>query len=248
MPTYPPSHTARRLLAAAALLALAAIITYVVAERVPSVPPHPPGAQASDTAGKPTPSPSPIAAPTIAAPTIAAPLPGVTTPALSAVSVGSAPVASLALARTAEGRIDPASLATFTPVAYPGGAPAYDGEPVTAYISIPSTGKKVALTVNQLGEFPRLTIEPGEQVEVRLAFTSTVPGTPIALADRDGGRLSSGKVSAALPLDERREVAFGFTVSPNIGMHQISVTTPAGETKTVEFWAGPPSIRMQAAQ
>jgi hypothetical protein len=61
--------------------------------------------------------------------------------------------------------------------------PPYDGEPVTAYIAVPSTGRKVALTVNQLGEFPRIATEPEEQVEVPLAFTRT----PVAVAAQDGG-------------------------------------------------------------
>jgi hypothetical protein len=126
--------------------------------------------------------------------------------------------------------------------------PGYEGEPVTAYVAVPSTGKRVALTVNQLGEFPRLDTEPSETVEVRLAFARTEPGAQVAVVAQDGGRLHTGRLSGALAVDAERQIAFGFKVSANVGLHRIAVSTPVGEVKTVEFWAGPPAILMQAAK
>jgi hypothetical protein len=152
------------------------------------------------------------------------------------------------LVRTPEGRIDPARLADFEPVAFPGGEPALDGEKVTAYIAVPSTGKKVALTANQLGEFPRIQANESEQVEILLAFSTTKPGSRVALAVQDGGKLHTGRLSGALPVDDARHLAFAFTVSPNPGMHRVSVTTQTGELKTLEFWAGPPSVLMSASK
>lgn len=151
------------------------------------------------------------------------------------------------LIRTPEGRIAPSSLADFQPMPFPGGEPAYEGEKVTAYIAVPSSSRKVALSVNQLGEFPRIDTTASEQVEVRLSFSSTQPGGRVAVVAQDGGRLHTGKLSAALPVDDARQIAFAFIVSPNVGTHRVSITTPTGEVKTLEFWAGPPPVLMRSA-
>ncbi len=158
-----------------------------------------------------------------------------------------ATVPSGPLLRTPEGRIDPSGLTSFTPVRFPGDEPAYDGEKVTAYVASPSSGKRLALTVNQLGEFPRIWANPSERVEVRLAFTSTQPGGRVAIVAQDGGKLAGTKLSAALPVDDARQIAFAFTVSPNVGLHRVSITSPTGEAKTLEFWAGPPPVLMRSA-
>ena len=169
-------------------------------------------------------------------------------PAIGSATPAAAPKNTGPLIRTADGRIDPAGLADFQPMPFPGGEPAYDGEKVTAYIAVPSTGKKVALTVNQLGEFPRIQANESEQVEILLAFSTTKPGSRVALAVQDGGKLHTGKLSGALPVDDARQLAFAFTVSPNPGMHRVSATTQTGELKTLEFWAGPPSVQMSATR
>jgi hypothetical protein len=240
----PPDRTGPRLLlGAAALLALLALVAFLVIG-------HGPAPVANSD-----PSPSELAtakspsAPLANVPFASGEAPQPTAPGAPATASPPAPsTPATPLARTPEGRIAPEALASFTPQTYPGGTPAYDGEPVTAYVAVPSSRKRLALTVNQMGEFPRIPAEPGEQVEVRLAFTATAPGTPVAIAARDGGKLHTGKFSTALNLDDRREAAFGFTVSENVGMHQISVTTPTGEMKTLEFWAGQPPILMKLAK
>ncbi len=70
---------------------------------------------------------------------------------------------------------------------YTEGQPFYEGEPVTAYVRVGSTGRQAALAVNQGGEYPQLLTEPGEEVQIRLAFSRTEPGSPIALTAQDGG-------------------------------------------------------------
>lgn len=136
--------------------------------------------------------------------------------------------------------IQASELSTFKPYLYPGGTPYYDGEPVTAYVRVPSSRRQQALTVNQAGEFPRMQTEPGETVQIRLAFTETVPDTPIALTVHDGGAIEGRHQATALRLDAARQLGFSFTVSTNPGLHRVTVLTPKGETKTLEFWAGPP--------
>jgi len=128
----------------------------------------------------------------------------------------------------------------FKPYLYPGGKPYYAGDPVTAYVRVPSTKQELALTVNQAGEFPQLNTAPGEVVQVRLAFTKTAPSTPIALTSEDGGLIEGGVRSSAGKLDAARQIAFAYTVSNNRGIHRVTVTTPLGETQTLEFWAGLP--------
>jgi len=131
------------------------------------------------------------------------------------------------------------SLGEFERVKFPDGVPAYEGEPVTAFVLVPSTGKKVALTSNQSGEYPKVLTEPGEAVEVRLAFTRSAPGDPVAVSAQDGGVLHVGKMAGKLEVDAQREISLGFLVSPNPGIHRITFTTGGGEAKTLNFWAGP---------
>ena len=154
---------------------------------------------------------------------------------------------SAPLLRTVEGRIDPSALASFDALKFPGGKPAYDGAEATAYVALPTTGRKVALTVNQLGEFPRIETKLSEQVEVRMAFTKAKPGDHVAVVAQDGGRLQTGKLSMALALDQNSQIAFAYTVSSNPGAHRLNVTTATGELKTLEFWAGTPPVLMNSA-
>lgn len=142
--------------------------------------------------------------------------------------------------RGSSNSIQASELSAFKPYLYPGGTPYYDGEPVTAYVRVPSSRRQQALTVNQAGEFPRMQTEPGETVQIRLAFTETVPDTPIALTVHDGGAIEGRHQATALRLDAARQLGFSFTVSTNPGLHRVTVLTPKGETKTLEFWAGPP--------
>jgi hypothetical protein len=136
--------------------------------------------------------------------------------------------------------IQPAEIGAFQPYLYPGNPPLYEGEPVTAYVRVPSSKTSQALTVNQMGEYPQLDTQPGETVQIRLAFTKTAPDTPVALTSQDGGLIEGGQLSTAGMLDGSRQLAFAYTVSPNRGIHRVTLTTPAGETKTLQFWAGTP--------
>jgi|GEM_PF-1876583 len=161
-------------------------------------------------------------------------------PPLGSSSKGGFPATGRAVAQASGQHIKPGEIAAFQPYRYPGTPPYYPGEPVTAYVRVPSTGKNEALTVNQGGEFPRMMTQPGETVQVRLSFTDTAPETPVALTAQDGGYIEGGLTSTAGKLDATKQLAFGFTVSKNPGIHRVTLKTPAGETKTLEFWAGPP--------
>jgi hypothetical protein len=131
-------------------------------------------------------------------------------------------------------------LPSFKPYPYPGGQPYYPGEKTTAYVRVPSTGKQEAMTVNQGGEYPRLLTKPGETVQIRLAFTETPPETPIALTAQDGGLIEGKQKSTVGWVDSAGQLAFAYSVSNNAGMHRVTVGTPSGETKTLEFWVEAP--------
>jgi hypothetical protein len=144
------------------------------------------------------------------------------------------------VAQASAQHIQPGEVGSFSPYRWPGSPPAYPGEPVTAYVRVSSTKKQEALTVNQVGEFPRMMTQPGETVQVRLAFSQTEPDTPVALTSEDGGLIEGAERSTAGKLDAARQLAFAYTVSQNPGIHRVSIRTPSGESKILEFWAGPP--------
>ncbi len=142
--------------------------------------------------------------------------------------------------------IRPGELPSFETVAYPLGRPAYAGEPVSAYVRVGSLGKDLALNVNQGGEFPRVPVAPGETVEIRLAFSRSAPGTRVALNAEDGGSLRVGRESGrslAGALDGQRQLGLSYRVTTTSGAHRVTLRTPDGETKTLEFWSGDPPTR-----
>ena len=70
----------------------------------------------------------------------------------------------------------------------------------------------------------------------------------MALTSQDGGLIEGGQRSTTGMLDATRQLAFAYTVSNNPGIHSVTLTTPAGETKTLEFWAGPPMALRQMTE
>ena len=130
-------------------------------------------------------------------------------------------------------------LDVFKPFVWPSGKPHYEGEPVTAYVRVGSSGEQSALTVSQGGEYPRVQIQPREKVQVRLKFGKLAPHTPVAFTAQDGGAFSDGKKGAMFLVDEMRELSFAFSASANEGTHRVTFATPQGETKVLDFWVGP---------
>ncbi len=130
----------------------------------------------------------------------------------------------------------------YKPVLYSGGIPRYDGEAVTAYVAVPSSGEKLAMTVNQMGEYPRVRVKPSERVKVLLQFTNLPEGTPVSFVAQDGGVMENNKAGLARQTDAQKQVAFEYQLSANDGVHRIHVTTANGEAKTLDFWVGPENV------
>lgn len=129
--------------------------------------------------------------------------------------------------------------AGFKPFVWPNGKPHYEGEPVTAFVRVGSSGEQVALSVSQGGEYPRVQIQPKEEVQVRLKFSTLAPQTPVAFTAQDGGAFKDGRPGAMFRVDDARELGFAFTASANEGTHRVTFSTPGGETKVLDFWVGP---------
>lgn len=130
----------------------------------------------------------------------------------------------------------------YKPVTYSGGIPRYDGEAVIAYVAVPSSGEKLAMTVNQMGEYPRVRVQASERVKVLLQFTNLPEGTPVSFVAQDGGLMENNKAGLARQTDVQKQVAFEYQLSANDGVHRVHVTTATGEAKTLDFWVGPENV------
>jgi len=127
------------------------------------------------------------------------------------------------------------------------GEPHFEGEFIAAYVTLGASGRKLRMTVNQMGEFPRVQVATRERVQVELEFSRTQPGDHIAVAAQDGGFVD-GSHSAALTVNDQRRVRFAFDVSANDGVHYVSVMTQNGVSRLLDFWAGPmPTLRSTAS-
>lgn len=117
--------------------------------------------------------------------------------------------------------------------------PQREGEMATAFVAVPSTGKKLRLEPNQLGEFPRVRMEPSESVGVHLVFPEAAPGALYTVAAQDGGIIEqSGQPGHLLALDSQRTLFFKFQASSNTGFHRLKIRSQGGENQLLEFWAG----------
>ncbi|WP_294225062.1 hypothetical protein [Prosthecobacter sp.] len=179
----------------------------------------------------------------VAAPPLKESAGSVTAPLLTTAAAVSAPARRLL--PVTSGQTDAQG---FDVVVWPEGRPHYEGEPVVARVTTGSDNRKLHLEVNQMGEFPRVQVTPGENMNVRLQFQTSKPGMPVALTAQDGGTLGEAKMSQRVMLDDQRSVTFDFAASANVGTHRVTVVTPAGEVKTLDFWVGEPNTMRTTAQ
>jgi hypothetical protein len=120
-----------------------------------------------------------------------------------------------------------------------GHQPEVDGEVATAFVAVPSTGKKLRLAQNQMGEFPMVEIVPSETVDVHVVFPMAEVGSRYAIVAQDGGIIAeAARPGYAKVLDSKRTLHFQYTCSANTGMHRVVLRSESGESKILEFWAG----------
>lgn len=121
---------------------------------------------------------------------------------------------------------------------YPNSQPLLNGQYVEAFVDTKATGQKFRLTPNQAGEYQRVYVKAQEEIKVKMQFADHKPGSKIAVAALDGGRLANGQSSDLLTLNDQRSVDFAFRPSLIEGIHRVKVLTQNGEVKTLDFWVG----------
>lgn len=121
-------------------------------------------------------------------------------------------------------------------------SPLVSGDFVEAFVETARKGQKFRLVPNQAGEYQRVYIAAGEEVAVKLQFTDDKPGTKVAVASLDGGRLAGSKVSELMEIANDRSLEFVFKASTNEGMHRVKVLSPDGEVKLLDFWVGDENV------
>jgi hypothetical protein len=120
------------------------------------------------------------------------------------------------------------------------GEPLWAGEPVVARVEF--EGRRVQLTPNQLGEFPRLNVAAGAGARVRLAFPEGTAASPVIIAPLDGGTVEAGQLSLVRELGTDHAVGFTYKASTYAGVHRVQVRRPGQAPVVLEFWAGQPEI------
>lgn len=111
-----------------------------------------------------------------------------------------------------------------------------------AYCHVPSSGLRVSMEANQLGEFPPLDTHTKETVGVRLALDSVPADTPVRLVILDGGSFPSVEgFSRLIKAQKSGVVAFEYTTSANTGTHRILVQAAGYPSRILDFTAHTPA-------
>jgi len=101
------------------------------------------------------------------------------------------------------------------------------------------------LAWNQLAETPRIYVQTGQWVEVRLRFPLGQPGEKIRVEMLDGGILGNDKPGELLSLGSDLSVVSKAQISGNEGIHRVRLTRGV-ESFTLNFWAGEENVYAQA--
>ena len=139
-----------------------------------------------------------------------------------------------------EGAATDMSLAEFPRKAYqrkPSPAGKASGSPEgEVYIHVPSSGRRVAMDANQIGEYPAINTKTNDTVGVRLMLDEVKSGTPVRVVIMDGGTFPSEEgVSRLMKVADWRGVAFEYTTSSNVGTHRILVEASGHPKRIIDF-------------
>jgi hypothetical protein len=117
----------------------------------------------------------------------------------------------------------------------PQGVARVEGGPLIASVLV-NTQRTPDLSPNQVGEFPRVYVKPGQTVSIRLRFPSAQPGAKAGVSVEDGGYVADKRPAIPLVLDERLEGEFDFTAGTEPGRYRV-VVRQGGDTRTLVLWA-----------
>ena len=99
-------------------------------------------------------------------------------------------------------------------------------------------GESYELSLNQVGYFQRVYVQPEQKIPVVVNCPDGFVGEYVVVEVEDGGLLDTGKIVKTVRLDEGRQVAFTVQVSSNDGVHRVSLRRGAS-LKVLDFWVGP---------
>ncbi len=116
--------------------------------------------------------------------------------------------------------------------------PLLSGQYAEAFVETKATGQKFRLTPNQAGEYQRVYVKPEESIAVKVTFANGKPGSKVAIASLDGGRLANGEFTDLITMDDQGSVDFAYRSSPIEGIHRVKVMSQNGEVKLLDFWVG----------
>lgn len=107
-----------------------------------------------------------------------------------------------------------------------------------AYIHVPSSGQRVSMEPNQLGEYPPMDTRTQETVGVRIALDDVPAETPVRLVILDGGSFPAAEgFSRLMKAQKGGVVAFEYTTSANTGTHRILVQAAGYPSRILDFTA-----------
>jgi hypothetical protein len=115
---------------------------------------------------------------------------------------------------------------------------------VQAYVV--SGGKKVVMTPDQGGTYPRIFLDPLSKTQVTFEFPNGQQGEQLVATALDGGILEGSYSSEILTLNSAGIVNLNFQLGQNPGVYRIRVEQGA-EAVTLNYWAGPDNDFKQAA-
>lgn len=99
-------------------------------------------------------------------------------------------------------------------------------------------GQSVDLEPNQVGSFPRVNLDPGQQVSVVVQWPDAQAGQRVVVAVEDGGELNDGQRVLPLDLDGAGSASFEFTAGRGPGIYRVTLRHKQ-DVKTLEMWVGP---------
>lgn len=117
--------------------------------------------------------------------------------------------------------------------------PAQIASPTVVSAMVRVGGQTLQGDANELGIFPEIRVQPGQQVGVTVAYPEGQPGQRIVAAVEDGGLLQDGERVLPMQLDSQQAVTFNFTAGEARGIYRVTLRRGT-ETKMLQFWAGEP--------
>lgn len=110
------------------------------------------------------------------------------------------------------------------------------GTPAQATVLV--KGKKINLTPDEIGFFPRILLGVNEKVKVVVSYPEGTPEDPLVIQAEDGGHVNQNQIVTHGKLDASKQISFDFEAGENDGIYRVTVRKGFDE-KRLDFWVGP---------